>query len=301
MKKIIIILSMTCFAFSLNAQLTVNSTGNVTLTKAVTFGTGINLANSDFLLKPTTQPYPIIFMSYSTGYLGIAKGPNQPSYVMDIGGTIRVVTTLYTSDSRVKKDIIDLPQSKVNGLYSLKSKSYKFDDSKLSQFGITSDESTKREHFGFLAQDIQKVYPELVYEDSLGSLSIDYIGMIPILLESIKSLKLEVDALKSQINIDSKNKSAGISTNLSGATLSQNVPNPFNENTTIGFFLPTTVQSALLCVYDMQGKQIKSINVTDREAGNVVIHASELQPGMYYYSLIADGNIIGTEKMILTE
>ena len=54
-------------------------------------------------------------------------------------------------------------------------------------------------------------------------------------------------------------------------------------------------------VYDLQGKQIKSINVTERELGTIVIKGSELQPGIYYYSLIADGNIVGTEKMILTD
>jgi hypothetical protein len=43
------------------------------------------------------------------------------------------------------------------------------------------------------------------------------------------------------------------------------------------------------------------MNLVEREHGNIVIHGSELMPGMYYYSLIADGKIIGTEKMVLTD
>jgi trimeric autotransporter adhesin len=58
---------------------------------------------------------------------------------------------------------------------------------------------------------------------------------------------------------------------------------------------------AVIYVYDIQGKQIKSINLTGREQGTIIIHGSELLPGIYYYSLIADGKVIGTEKMILTD
>ena len=48
-------------------------------------------------------------------------------------------------------------------------------------------------------------------------------------------------------------------------------------------------------------------NTTLNIAGNTInngsetIYASELTPGMYKYALIADGTIVGTETMILTE
>ena len=80
-----------------------------------------------------------------------------------------------------------------------------------------------------------------------------------------------------------------------------NNPNPFTENTSIEFYLPTTVQKAVMYIYDLQGKQIKSIPVIQRESGNIVINGSELMPGMYIYSIIADGKIIGTQQMVLTD
>ena len=46
---------------------------------------------------------------------------------------------------------------------------------------------------------------------------------------------------------------------------------------------------------------MKSIRITGREQGQVTIQGSELRPGIYNYSLIADGEVIGIEKMILTD
>jgi hypothetical protein len=43
------------------------------------------------------------------------------------------------------------------------------------------------------------------------------------------------------------------------------------------------------------------MQVNARGNGQVVINGYELQAGIYCYSLIADGWVIGTEKMILTD
>jgi hypothetical protein len=85
------------------------------------------------------------------------------------------------------------------------------------------------------------------------------------------------------------------------AYLDQNLPNPFNKNTVISYYLESSVSKAAIYIYDMQGKQIKSINIADREYGNIMISANELQPGLYFYSLVADGTRIGTKQMVLTD
>ena len=43
------------------------------------------------------------------------------------------------------------------------------------------------------------------------------------------------------------------------------------------------------------------MNVTGREHGYITIYGNELQPGIYHYSQVADGQIAGIEKMILTD
>ena len=51
------------------------------------------------------------------------------------------------------------------------------------------NKKTKKNQFGFLADQVAKIHPELVYENNTekGTQSIDYIGMIPLLLEVVKA------------------------------------------------------------------------------------------------------------------
>ena len=55
-----------------------------------------------------------------------------------------------------------------------------------------------KEDIGFIAQDVQKVLPELVRKNENGKLSLRHQGIAPILLEAIKELKAEIDLLKSK-------------------------------------------------------------------------------------------------------
>jgi hypothetical protein len=163
------------------------------------------------------------------------------------------------------------------------------------------DEKSGKNHFGLIAQDAIKIVPEVVRIDSIGY-GIDYIELIPLLIEAIKEQNTKIIALETKAG-ESKLKSteALLPDDLSSATLGKNIPNPFNQTTSIEFYMPSTVQKAVFYVYDLQGKQIKSMTLAERGNGIVIIQGSELLPGIYYYSLIADGMEIGTEKMILTE
>ena len=66
-------------------------------------------------------------------------------------------------------------------------------------FTWKSDES-KTEHIGTSAQEIQKLYPDLVAENEDGVLSVDYARLSIIALAAIKELKAQIDELKSKIN-----------------------------------------------------------------------------------------------------
>lgn len=56
--------------------------------------------------------------------------------------------------------------------------------------------NTSGSEYGVIAQEVQKVFPDIVKKDSDGYLTVDYIQLIPIMIEAIKELKLEVDQLK---------------------------------------------------------------------------------------------------------
>ena len=169
-------------------------------------------------------------------------------------------------------------------------------------------QSLEKNHYGLNARELQTLYPDLVYENQQGKLCINYIEMIPLLVESIKELKAEIAELQGGNNggvvlmsrsLDNANSMEENS--LTIPVLEQNNPNPFTENTVIGYTLPESVQTAILYIYDMNGTQVHQMTLTERGSSSVTVSGGELSAGMYLYSLIADGKVIDTKRMILTK
>jgi hypothetical protein len=80
--------------------------------------------------------------------------------------------------------------------------------------------------------------------------------------------------------------------------LSQNVPNPFAEMTTIRYTIPTTVKEAQIHFYTKTGVIINSVTISERGNGEIRVFAEDLSSGLYTYSLVADGKVVATKKMV---
>ncbi|BFU22183.1 hypothetical protein CL6EHI_149030 [Entamoeba histolytica] len=103
---------------------------------------------------------------------------------------------LQRSDARVKEHIEPL-KGCVDKILNLTGKSFKY---------IGKDEKK----LGFIAQEVQEVCPELVHEDEFG-LSVDVIGIIPILVEALKEIHKAASETKN--NNSSKLESLSKATN----------------------------------------------------------------------------------------
>jgi hypothetical protein len=80
--------------------------------------------------------------------------------------------------------------------------------------------------------------------------------------------------------------------------LDQNVPNPFAEQTTITYNVPASVGKAQLIFFNTNGQVIQTVDIKTRGKGKVNVFASDLSSGLYNYSLIADGKVIDSKKMV---
>lgn len=80
--------------------------------------------------------------------------------------------------------------------------------------------------------------------------------------------------------------------------LEQNVPNPFAEQTAINYSLPDNTFKAQMLFYNAQGKLIQSTELTQKGKGTLNVFASDLSSGIYTYTLVVDGKIIETKKMV---
>ncbi|NJL75227.1 MAG: hypothetical protein HC892_09570 [Saprospiraceae bacterium] len=82
--------------------------------------------------------------------------------------------------------------------------------------------------------------------------------------------------------------------------LLQNEPNPFEDETVIGFVLPTT-DYATLTLYDLSGKMVQEFTGTFAAGYHEVIVRSDALPlGVLYYTL-ATSDFVGTRKMVLVK
>lgn len=250
------------------------------------------------------------------------------------------------SDSRFKTDITPL-ESSLQTITSLSPVSYKllprFGENAFDGNGMSDDiptgaltEKDLRDieyfnnfhkslendgpHFGFLAQEVKEIYPELVRTDKDGYMYIDYIGMIPLLVNAIGELNAQIEEQNAQIeelkadnselsqavinaqlpSVDNYQASQ-IEDNFLRNALYQNRPNPFSTSTTISMTLRSDVAQAVIYIFDMQGGLLKTVHVNDRGNVSVTIEGGELNAGMYIYSLVADGNEIASKRMILTK
>jgi hypothetical protein len=83
--------------------------------------------------------------------------------------------------------------------------------------------------------------------------------------------------------------------------LEQNEPNPFNQTTVIRYYIPESAQRNNIVVKNMEGKTVGDFNITEKGHGSIQINSGLLSAGSFYYSLIIDGSVIDTKKMILTK
>jgi len=87
--------------------------------------------------------------------------------------------------------------------------------------------------------------------------------------------------------------------NISSASLEQNIPNPLTNTTSIHYYIPAGTSKSLLNIIDNNGNTVKQISLTGNGKGVVNIEASALNAGTYSYTLVIDGKIIATKKMVI--
>ena len=176
------------------------------------------------------------------------------------------------------------------------------DDEEISEEVLPIQTRMSEIRYSIDEASLREVFPELVYEDKDGNISINYIEIIPLLVQSIKELNSQITELKGT----KERKQMPFATSIANESteiysLSQNNPNPFTDKTEINLSLPQSVKKAYIFIYNMEGKQLKQIEVLGRGDTNISITSEGLDTGMYLYSLIADGKIINTKRMILTK
>lgn len=352
MKKITLFLCM-CLATSMSfAQLTVDSYGySVSNSMSVDGVAGRQHGNLGVLTISATKldekynsylgyhPSLILTKSNTRCYPYANLGRNDTfNFYIDAAGYAYSRDVLLTSDSICKEEIESLPSSILGKITSLRGVTYYFKDdlpSAVSAFttdgkaaklnetelplGATPEISRQialekqRKHIGLIAQEVERVFPEVVRTTYDGTKGILYSDLIGVLIEGIKELKQEIEDLKMQLTVNAPQAPANENINIqeravnkmleqNQAILYQNTPNPFNEETEISYRLGSNVISAAICIYNLNGRQLKKYPISsDTIVGKISVSASEFPAGMYIYSLVINNRVVDSKRMTLTD
>ena len=126
----------------------------------------------------------------SNGYVGI--GTSTPSYPLHVSGAIFATGDITgLSDIRAKSDLQPI-ENAIEKINKLSGYTYLLKDP------ITNRLSDTR-HAGLIAQEVQKVLPEVVNENSEGQLSLAYGNMMSLVIEALKELSEENKSLKATV------------------------------------------------------------------------------------------------------
>jgi hypothetical protein len=98
-----------------------------------------------------------------------------------------------SSDRRFKKNIAPLSNSLEN-ILKMEGVSYNW---KIEEF--PNRKFGDRTEIGVIAQEVEKIYPELVATDAEGYKSVQYSHMVPILLEAIKEQQQLINSLEGNV------------------------------------------------------------------------------------------------------
>ena len=107
---------------------------------------------------------------------GYANSGGSAEVLFDPNGNITANSVFYESDSRYKKEIQTLP-SALENILSLRGVSYYW-----------KDRSDNTEQIGVIAQEVEKIYPQLVHTNEDGYKSVAYANLVSPLIEAVKEL-----------------------------------------------------------------------------------------------------------------
>jgi hypothetical protein len=132
-----------------------------------------------------------------------------------------------------------------------------------------------------------------------ASVSVDLAPLLVNLQSQINDLETRLTLLEG-CACDSTVGLGVIDGNTEKAILYQNIPNPFNNTSSIKYYIPSWATSANLVVSDGMGKIVSNTSINEvGDYGTSYVNAEGLNPATYYYSLYVNQTLIDTKTMVV--
>ena len=187
--------------YTTGALVQYNGSGIVSLANTGTAGTYGNttyypVITTDVYGRVTSVTNTIVGLvttaSYQIGSLGVGTAASGTL------GEIRAannITAYYSSDSRLKENVVNIPDALAK-VKSLNGVEFDWTDKYLEEHGGEDGYFLRKHDVGIIAQELEKVLPDIVADRPDGYKAVKYDRIVALLIEAIKELSEEVERLK---------------------------------------------------------------------------------------------------------
>ena len=254
------------------------------------------------------------------GIYGYAPSSGYAGY---FSGSVYTSATYVGSDQKLKQHIEDASSALVI-IKQLKPKSYEYrQDGSFKAMNLPTGI-----HYGLIAQDVEKILPNLVKASSFEQAktpppgnsgadnqknarpqtaaekidfkAVNYTELIPILVKAVQEQQSQIhqqDSTIQELKQELAKLTGGGTSMPASGSLSQNTPNPAGQLTNISYRVPDGSRQAFIAVIDNSGRLLQNIRVSG--SGVAHINTAGLSGGTYHYSLIADNRVIDTRQLLI--
>ncbi|WP_164466633.1 tail fiber domain-containing protein [Chryseobacterium nakagawai] len=132
------------------------------------------------------------------GSVGIGTAPSATAK-LDVAGTVKASAIDYNSDERLKQNITEIKSSQ-EIISKLKPVSYFWNETGKKKGG------NAQLQYGLVAQEVEKVLPNIVSTDNDGYKSVNYNELIPLLLQTVQEQGKKIEELQKALQHLKKSK-----------------------------------------------------------------------------------------------
>lgn len=309
MKKLFFVTTCLMYIIVCRAQFKINSTGNIGINRKaphdnITLAIGENTKSIDSCLvtlycNSNMQPCN----NQQKIYAGYFDGNTKFQGDLHVAGAINglVLGNCFNnkqSNNLVLRDALD---DIVNMNIYVQKQDYTFSQNiDKSLVPSIKEQFDNKIHYVLSSDELENSFPNLIYETNNEGKKINYIELIPLLIQSIKELQSEINDLRDK----TFNTSFG---NDNNSTVTDNkhlfvqLPTDYVSSTTrIALHIPNEITDARLYIYDIHGQKHIEYHITERGDTFLTISEASLKNGIYFYNLTFDGKIAEAKRFYIS-
>ena len=141
----------------------------------------------------------------------------------------------------------------------------------------------KIKNYGFVAQQVEKVVPNLVCTDKDLGKSINYDGLIPLLVGSVQNIEGKLMEQNGQLGL--------IKSVAQKKSLNSTRAYKAGNNIELQYDVPEVAKNVFCVITTMSHDVVITNEIVGRGSGSVELKTADLDAGIYQYAVIVDGNI----------